>query len=161
MSLPKGEVKQWQVLEWALDQARYLTPTQHHLLLYLCVNAFYSPENPEGAWVGRVLSRRAEQTEIQYRTSLSRKTVYRALGDLQEHAYLIYKPGFGNGYTEITIAWTEQFDELRDQIRAGVKPLPDQFRRIKRTSKRSMEASADNVISLRDRVPKPDSFGSL
>lgn len=133
MRLPSGDVAQWDVMQWALEQAQYLTPTQHHVLLYLCLNAFYQADNPEDAWVSRVLTKRAEQAEIQFYTGLSRRTIYRVLYELQESGYIVYDSSNSpNKPTNITVAWREEMDELRARVRAGTAEFPPAFRTHRR-----------------------------
>lgn len=147
-----GEVKQWQVLEWVQEQARYLEPTQHHLLMYLCINAFYTPNNPEGGWVGRVLMARSQQPEIQYRTGWSRRTITNSLEALEAQGYITYVPGRGNRPSEITVMWSETCDDIRDRVRAGTMPLPRQFRREKTTPKWVIAREEEKVVDIRDRL---------
>lgn len=152
MSIPSGDTNQWDVMAWALDQAQFLAPTQHHVLLYLCLSAFYKAENPEDAWVGKVLSKRSEQAEIQFHTGLSRRTIQRVLLELQEAGYIVYKSfNSPNKGSEITIAWREEMDELRAQVRRGVRDFPVLFKVQKKESPVADDRPLADVIDLSQR----------
>lgn len=150
MSLPEGEdVRQWDVMEWVFQQARYLaSPLHHHLLLYLCSHAFYKVDNPESARVGQVLSQRDDYASMQFATGLSKNSVRRALEGLRLSGY-VYVEMYPSDRRDnrIVVLWSEEWDEMRAHARAGVKPLPAVFG--PRVTEEPMTSKGD-VISLAD-----------
>ena len=142
------EVYLSEVVEWAQEQTQFLTPTQAHVLLYLCCNAWTS-DNPEGP-IGQVLSGRTALRKIQMGTGLSQRTVRYALDALQDNGYIWCKHAPGNGKSQIVIFWSEAADERRAEFRAGVRPLPEGFKReIKRRPKRIAGDSGSNIVQFR------------
>lgn len=150
-SLPRGgEVRQHRVLAWALEQAQYLTPTQHHVLLYLCINAWHTADNNEAAPVGMVLTGRTALRKIQMGTGLSQRAVRNALDGLQDAGYILCAHKPGNGQSHIGILWWEEFDEIREEFRAGARDLPKDWRRtIKPRPKRITGNSEGNIVQFR------------
>lgn len=157
MGLPFGEVQQHDVLEWAQDQAQYLTPTQHHVLLYLCINAWHTPDNKENAPVGVVLSGRTSLRKIQMKTGLSERAVRNNLNALQDAGYILRDSLPGHGQSVIGVLWREEYDEIRAEIRAGTRDLPKEWRRAVKPSKERIVGSSDgNIVQfpLRHEVPE-------
>jgi DNA-binding MarR family transcriptional regulator len=149
-SLPSGEVRQYDVLEWAQEQAKYLTPTQHHVLLYLCINAWHTPDNNENAPAGMVLSGRTAMSKIQMRTGLSERTVRDALNALQDNGYILRKSKPGNGQSVIGVLWQEDHDDIRAEIWAGVRDLPKEWKRdVRPPAKRIVGGSEGNIVEFR------------
>lgn len=130
MHLPDGDVRQSDVLRWAQEQAVHLRPASlHHVLLYLCMNAFYTNKNAENMQPGNVLTGRTRLRTIQRYTGLSRRTVQRALDSLQDNGYVIISMDGGRESNGIYVAWTEAMDEVRTEWRAGLRNLPKAFGR--------------------------------
>lgn len=146
MSRSDGSVTLHDVMEWAQDQAQYLSPSQTLVLWYLCINAFRSSDNPEGRSAGDVMSGRVSMRKIQMRTGLGERTVRDALRDLQEMAYLRAEMVPGNGHSRISVFWEPGFDELRSEIRAGVRPLPKAFQRVAKGRPERVEKQEDAVV---------------
>jgi DNA-binding transcriptional ArsR family regulator len=156
-SLPEGEVSPREVLEWAQEQAKFLTPTQTHVLWYLCINAFRKPDNPEDAPVGQVLRGRTPMRKIRLNTGLSERAIRDALNALQNAGYIYREFRSGNGTSEILVLWTEDMDDVRTEIRAGVRDLPERFKRASRERSPRIVESSDAVIvqfPLRHEVPE-------
>jgi DNA-binding MarR family transcriptional regulator len=150
MGLPLGEVSQHEVLEWAQEQAQYLSPTQSHVLLYLCINAWHTTSNHEGRSPGDVLSGRTALSKIQMRTGLGKTAVKDALDALQDAGYIVANHRPGNGKSWISVYWSESADDIRAEVRAGVRALPEVLRReIKTRPKRIVGSSADNIVEFR------------
>lgn len=127
-SLSDGEVRQSDVMRWAQEQAEHLSPPSlHHVLLYLCLNAFYSYDNDENRSPGNVLRGRSRISTICRFTGLSRTTVKRALRGLQEAGYVIATGDGGDGPSSIAVVWWEAMDTVRAEVRAGGRELPRQF----------------------------------
>lgn len=151
-SLPRGgeDVKQDRVLAWALEQAQYLTPTQHHVLLYLCISAWHKADNPENEPMGMVLSGLTALRKIQMGTGLSQRAVRNALDGLQDAGYILCKHRPGNGRSDIAVLWWEDFDEIREEFRAGVRDLPKEWQReIQRRPERIVGSSGSNIVPFR------------
>lgn len=150
MSLPLGEVTQHEVLEWAQEQAQYLSPTQAHVLLYLCINAWHTASNHEGRSPGDVLSGRTALSKIQMRTGLSEKTVRRALDALQDAGYIVANHQPGNGKSKIGILWHAGADEMRAEVRAGVRTIPEAMKRtIVTRTKPIVGVNGTNIVEFR------------
>lgn len=150
MSLPLGEVTQHEVLEWAQEQAQYLSPTQSHVLLYLCINAWHTASNHEGRSPGDVLSGRTALSKIQMRTGLSQRAVRYALDDLQDAGYIVASHRPGNGKSSIGILWHAGADEMRAEVRAGVRDIPDAMKRVVKTrTKPIVGSNGTNIVQFR------------
>lgn len=149
--LSDGEVTQHEVMAWAQEQAKFLSPTQTLVLWYLCINAWHTPTNPEGAHAGQVLSGRTVLRKIQLNTGLSDKAVRDALNALQDEGYVWRKSLPGNGQSQIAVFWSAGADERREEFRAGVRDLPEGFKRTTpKTKKRHLTAvSEGNVVAFR------------
>lgn len=148
-SLPDGDVGQFDVMRWAQEQAIYLSPpAAHHVLLYLCLNAFYKGDNPEGRSPGDVLSAYASMAKIQRYTGLSESSVRRALRTLEDNGYVSARMLPGKGKSEIGIFWTASADEMREEFRAGIRDLPKGMRRSDRVAPKKTPKKVDNVISV-------------
>lgn len=129
-SLPDGEVHLDEVMAWAQEQSQYMmSPSQTLVLWYLCINAFRHETNYEDRYPGDVLSGRVSLSKIQMGTGLSQRAVRYALDDLQDWGYIcaVHKPG--NGKSRITVYWTSDADEMRAEVRAGVRTIPVGFKR--------------------------------
>lgn len=146
MGLPQGGVTLNEVMEWAQEQSQFLTPTQTLVLWYLCINAFRTDENPEGALAGYVFSGRVPQAKICLRTGLSRHAVRDALIDLQDTGYIIYQSKRGRGESECVVFWSETADEMRAEVRAGIREIPEGMKRKKQPS--NNDPLPDNVVQL-------------
>lgn len=146
MGLPTGEVQQHELLEWALGQAKFLTPTQAHVLLYLCINAWHTDTNPEGSPAGQVLRGRTALRKIQLFTGLSERTIRDALNALQDEGYVWRDSKPGNGQSRIVVFWSEGSDDRREEYRAGVRDLPEAFKRTGPEPKQELTAVTDAVI---------------
>lgn len=150
MSLPTGEVQQYEVLEWAQEQAQYLTPTQTLVLWYLCINAWHTPNNSEGAQEGMVLSGRTPLRKIQMRTGLGERTVRDALNALQDNGYIWRESKPGNGQSRICVFWHEGADERRAEFRAGVRDLPEAMKRKSKALEEPVSGVyEDNIVEFR------------
>lgn len=148
MSVPDdGDVRQWDVLQWAQDQARFLTPTQTLLLWYLCLNAFYKEDNPEDARVGQVLMARDDYSSMQFYTGLGRRTAQRALESLRLAGY-VYVEMYPSNHraNRIVVCWNEGFDSMRERARAGAKALPEAFQ--PRVVQPYLESVGGEVVDL-------------
>jgi hypothetical protein len=151
-SLSDGEVRSSDVLRWAQEQAIYLSPPSlHHVLLYLCINAFYKDENREGKKPGNVLTGRTRLRTIQRYTGLSRRTVQRALDGLQDQGYVLVSMDGGNEPNEIFVAWSEAMDDVRTEVRAGLRDLPKVFQRDLPEALPAVEKPLATVTELRPR----------
>ena len=129
-SLSDGDVRQSDVIRWAQEQAIYLSPpSAHHVLLYLCLNAFYTGSNPEGKGPGNVMTGRTRLRTIRRYTGLGRATIQRALDILQDNGYVLVSMEGGRGDNQICVAWSEAMDRVREEFRAGHSDLPKIFRR--------------------------------
>ncbi len=150
MSLPLGEVTTHAVLEWAQEQAQYLSPTQTHVLWYLCMNAWYTTSNRERATPGDVLSGCTSLRRIQMKTGLGKTAVRAALDGLQDAGYIWADHKPGNGSSRISIFWNEGADEVRAEVRAGVRDFPEGMKRkIVTRPKRIVGSSGDNIVQFR------------
>jgi hypothetical protein len=117
-------------MAWAQEQTPFLrTPSQRLVLWYLCINAFRHSNNREGREPGDVLSAFVPIARVQRGTGLSKRQAIYALQDLQDAGYIIREMRTGNGKSRIAVFWSENFDQIREDFRAGVKPLPKQFSR--------------------------------
>ena len=140
MGLPPGEVDLHEVMEWAQEQAQFLSPTQTLVLWYLCINAFRTSNNREGREPGDVLSGRTSLRKIQMRTGLSQRAVRYALDGLQDLGYIWAEHKPGNGQSRIMVFWSEHSDEIRAEMRAGVRDLPEALKRpVKKQTPRRVE----------------------
>ena len=146
MHLPEGEVPLRDVMEWVQEQAQFLTPTQTHVLWYLCANAWRKPDNPEGQLTGGVMSGRTKISTICARTGLSRRTVREAMWDLQESAYIYCQYTRGRGTSAVNVFWTGAHDATRAEIRAGAKELPKALRRPAPEANEGNEEGEDAVV---------------
>jgi DNA-binding MarR family transcriptional regulator len=153
MDLPTGEVQKYEVLEWAQEQAQFLTPTQTLVLWYLCINAWNSPSNREGAPAGQVLSGRTALRKIRMRTGLSDRAVRDALHHLQDAGYIWRESKHGNGQSKIVVFWIESADEMRAEVRAGVREIPEGMRR--KPKKRATPVVRGNIIEFPFRRETP------
>ena len=145
-----------EVTEWGWRQADYLTPTQHHVLLYLSQNAFLTEDNPEGAMRGQVYRARTSMAAIRRGTGLSERTVRDALRALQDQAYVLSEMSPGYGVSRIVVFWNEVADALREDFRAGVKPLPKVFRRPQRVAPETqLSDNQDNIVQFPYRQQLP------
>lgn len=150
MGLPLGEVSPHDVMEWAQEQAQFLTPTQTLVLWYLCINAWHTATNNEGRSPGDVLSGRTSLRKIQMRTGLSQRAVRYALDGLQDKGYVIAEHQPGNGRSAISIFWHEGADEVRKEVRAGVRDFPEAMKRkVNTRQKRISGSSEDNIVEFR------------
>lgn len=128
--IAEGDTTQWEVTEWVWEQAQYMKPTEHHVLLYLCAHAFYQSDNPEKGEVGQVL-RKASYVESMVRgTGLHPNTIRRALVTLQRAAYIQRgernDPNlYGQQPHVIYIIW--EADDLREKLRMGTRVPPEEF----------------------------------
>ena len=115
MNLPEGEnVRSHDTIQWALRQAEYLTPVQAHVLLYLTASAFYRQDNQEDAQVSQVMRERRKVPAICRYTGLSRKTVQRVLGQLEEADYIISGDRFVNNQpVDIFVLWSDFWEQSR------------------------------------------------
>lgn len=157
MGLPlNGEVRLDEVMAWAQEQAQFLSPTQHHVLLYLCINAWRTPHNPEQQQTGGVLSGRTRLRKIRMGTGLSERAIRNALDGLQDAGYILAKHQPGNGASEIHVFWFEGADAFREEFRAGVRDLPKMLQRPKKTNERNVAPAEGNVVQfpLRHEVPQ-------
>lgn len=134
------------VTEWGLRQAVHLSPSRHHVLLYLCASAFLTDTNPENAYAGQVYRARSTFAAIRKHTGYSERTVRDALRDLQEAAYVLtdMKPGVGK--SRILVLWDDKHEALRDDLRAGVKTLPTYLRRAQKGEKTAPVQQEDAII---------------
>lgn len=145
------EVHLYEVMAWAQTQAQYLSAPSHTIVLwYLCANAWCTPDNKEGAAPGDVLSARTSLRKIQMGTGLSARAVRYALDALQDAGYIVAKHRPGNGQSEIAVLWFEEADEIRAEMRAGVRSLPDTWKReIKRRPKAITGIKDGNIVQFR------------
>lgn len=151
-SLPDGaDVRQSDVIRWAQEQAVFLRPPSlHHVLLYLCCNAFYSAKNPEGMSPGNVLSGRTRLRTISRYTGLGMSTVRAALRGLQDQGFIVMQMcRDGKETNGIYVAWGEDMDARREEFRQGRRPLPKMFERAPTVSEKpKIEPVKDNVVPL-------------
>lgn len=129
-SIGDGDTNQWNVLEWAFQQAQYLTPTQHHVLLYLVCHAFYAADNPEGGEVGQVMRQASYVESMTAGTGLKRMAIRNALTALQTSGYVQRevrkdKAVYGQQPHMIYVLW--EADELREGLRNGSRRLPKEL----------------------------------
>lgn len=145
-SLPSGEVTLHEVMEWAQEQAQFLTPTQTHVLWYLCLNSWRKPGNKEAASPGQVLSGRAPLRKIQMGTGLSKRAVIYALDSLQSKGYIVRDHQPGHGRSEVLVLWEASDDEFRAEVRAGVRKVPESFQKPTRTATPGKKETALAII---------------
>lgn len=151
------EVKPHEVMEWAQEQAKFLSPTQTYVLWYLCLNAWRTPNNPEEAHVGQVLSGRTALSKIQMRTGLSDKAVRDALNALQDKGYILRQSKAGWGQSRIYVFWGGGADERRAEFRRGVRDLPEAMKRkVKTRPKRITGDYGDNIVEFPLRYQTPE-----
>lgn len=146
MSPDAGSANLIDVQRWAMGEARFLSPTQAHLLLFLSLNAWTHIDNPEGRPVGAVLSGKTAIKQIRMGTSLGRTAVLDGLESLQSMAYLYTDLKPGNGVNEIRVLWGSEWADLREEMRAGVSELPAALRKQKKTSK--VAEPVENAVVL-------------
>lgn len=116
------------VYRWVEEQMRFLDrPGSRQTLTYLAMNAFRTEDNPEEVGEGRVMSGKATVAKIQWGTGLSRRGVFDALRDLQRQGYIIAAMEKGRGKSKIRVYWSAEAHEMRENFRAGIKPLPSAF----------------------------------
>jgi hypothetical protein len=151
------EVYQYDVMRWAQEQAKFLTPPQTLVLWCLCLNAWYKPDNTENAPVGQVLAGCTPLSKIRMKTGLSDRAVRDALNALQDNGYIYRESKAGWGKSTILVFWSEGADEIREEFRAGVRDLPESIKRKPRThSKRIIGDYGDNIVEfpLRHQTPE-------
>ena len=149
MNLPDGEVSLYEVMEWAQEQAQFLTPTQSLVLWYLCVNAWRKEHNREGREPGEVMSGKASIRRIQMGTGLSERSVRYALDALQDNGYIYCEHRNGRRFSGIVVFWSGGADDRRAEFRAGVRDLPEAMKRTTRpVKKKGKVAREGNVIHL-------------
>lgn len=150
MTKTSNEVNLHEVMEWAQGQSHYLRSSSLRLVLwYLTANAFRHESNPEQGIVGQVLGARTEIAAIQRGTGLSDKTVRAALQELQSLGYIAAKMTPGRGRSSIVVFWTEAAEQMRDDARKGIKPLPKWTQRsVQETTEEQVDAV---VLSFRNR----------
>lgn len=142
------------VSRWVWEQAVFLpAASHHHVLAYLALNAFVRAENQEGENVGVVMEGRSSWHAIQECTRLGRSTIDRCLVDLQNMGYIIrrQRQGYGRNLApHIQVAWSEEDDDLRRDIRAGEKTLPPSVVWHRRSIKdaTSNPSGAANVVAF-------------
>lgn len=145
------ETTQHAVVEWWMKQAGYVSPAEHHVLGVLAMSAFYTSDNREGEPPGRVMYGRSSIQSIRAATGLSESTVKRALRSLQEATYILTTERRASGARQrgpqsIHVFWNEGADDLREQIRKGLKEVPAVF--LAKHKKYDREAVQDNVVDL-------------
>lgn len=124
-------------------------PSHQFVLVYLALNAFVRAENEEGADIGVVMENRSFWHTIQESTRLGRSTVDRALVDLQNMGYILRRQRDGHGGNLaplIRVAWSDEDDDFRRDLRAGKKHLPPGMVWQRRASKRVPEG--ENVVAF-------------
>jgi hypothetical protein len=120
-------------MNWAFEQAAFLGPSEHHLLLVLTHHAFYREDNPERAPVGQVMQAYSSIPALVAWTSLTKNTVKKVLASLQsDHGYLTRhaRPGDGSPGRPpsiIRLYWSAQFDMIRASHRTDQTALPPMF----------------------------------
>lgn len=138
-----------EVSRWAWEQGVFMPAPSHQLVLvYLALNAFVRADNEEGADVGVVMESRSFWHAIQEATRLGRSTVDRALVDLQNMGYIVRRSREGRGGNLaplIQVAWSEDDDDFRRDLRAGKKHLPDSMTWQRRPTR---SARDENVVPL-------------
>lgn len=122
-------ITQWEAMQWVLAQGEHLPgPAHAAVLYYLAANAFYQPNNPEGAEVGQVLYQASKYERIMRGTAIkSRQTLRKALNELQDLAYVHRAERSGRGTHEplrISVLWDPRWDVIREGLRAGTRGLP-------------------------------------
>lgn len=147
MGLPTGEVGLHEVMEWAQDQAQFLTPTQTLVLWYLTINAFRTDNNREGREPGDVMSGRTALRKIQMRTGLSQRAVRYALDDLQDLGYIYADHRPGNGRSRVAVFWSEGADERRAEARAGVRALPEGLKRTQKSREPHLKVVTEATVT--------------
>lgn len=128
----RGDTTQWEVMAWALEQAQYMTPTQHHVLLYLSISSFYRSDNPENGEVGQVMRQSSYVSSISHGTGLKRDAIRQALVGLQVKGYLQREVRQDRGIHGqqphlMYILWEKEADDHRKGMRDGTKKLPPEL----------------------------------
>lgn len=128
--IPPGDTTQWDVLAWVISQAKFMTATQHHVLLYLAASSFYQADNPEQAAVGQVLRQASYVDAIVDGTSLKRDAIRQAMKALQSTGYIQREVREDQGIHGqqphlIYVLW--DYDRLREGLRDGSLKLPQEL----------------------------------
>lgn len=118
-------------LSWACEQVHHLTYQETFLLVFLCRHAWGRDRESDYYPLGYVRSEWCSTRKIAEATNASRSTVHRLLQSLRAKGYVSMWlregwRGKAEG-SEIKVWWYESDDQMREDVRAGKRPLPGIF----------------------------------
>lgn len=138
----------WEVAEWVWEQGEHLTPSQHHLLTYLSMSSVYSTESSIGRQC-QVMTHRSTQNQIAASLGMPKRTVRRALYELVEKRYVVYRPSHHpEGLSEIYVLWDETFDEMRKKHRMGLLTTQRKVSEKTQNTNNPILEREDNVVHV-------------